>query len=798
MSESNLLLAQKRPRKIYAYTTVGQPGIKVGDTTNDDVNVRIKQGLVSTPNKQYKLLWQDKAITDSGILFRDYQVHNALENRGITRIAGEWFDTDIDTIKSAFLEVKTGVKYEKGRNLSYSMRPEQERAVKQTSEYIKSNPDSKKFLWNAKMRFGKTFASYQLAKEMGWTRILVLTYKPAVEQAWEDDLTSHVDFDGWQFIKGKQGWNNIDDSRPVVWFASYQDIKGRNDTIKDRHNKLYDETWDCIFVDEYHFGAWRDSAKELSDDDGPSNHDSDTLKQISAKFHLYLSGTPFRALSDGEFSEDQVFNWTYADEQLAKNEWESDNNPYEELPQIVMMTYKLPDSIRLAAVNSQTNEFSLNKFFSAKKNNNGEYVFELENKVQLWLDLLRGYTKNINEFNQEKPPFLFEDANLRSNLNHTLWFLPNVSSCKAMERLLRLDNFYNKYKIVRAAGNGAGVGLNALKPVEDAMGDPFETMTITLSCGKLTTGVTVKPWSGVFFLRDVSSPETYFQTGFRAQSPWSLTDDMGNKEIIKERCYIIDFSPNRALSLVSQYSSKLNTNNNVKLEEKVREFINFLPVLCYDGYSLQRLNAADLLDITTFGAASSMMAHRWQSSKMLNLSNQALIKLKNNKELLETIDNIEYFRKLNVKDNINKIISSDESLKKPSSEKDGPSESASPTNDKDSKKFKKELREKLLKLISRIPVFMYITDCRERDLIDVIKNVEPVLFTKVTGLSVNDFDMICKSDILDRDHINSTIIQFHVLERNSINYLNLKSFKSSNMVGGFDKVVSIDEAVRTA
>ena len=807
----SLINYQQKPRKIYAYTVPGQPGIKVGDTTKENVADRVNESLVKTPNQQYTLLWSDWAIADDGRLFRDHQMHQKLAYRGVPRIDGEWFDTDLDTIKSVFMELKTGVRHETGRTNDYPMRPEQSSAVDMTSEYFakynhKLEGRAPHFLWNAKMRFGKTFTAYQLAKKMNWKRVLVLTYKPATEKAWRDDLAQHVDFAGWQFIGGKQSWENIDDSQPVVWFASYQDVLGRDKgkSVKERHERMRQENWDCLIVDEYHFGAWQDSAKELTSADGSDGNPLDGSEDgsleatmpLNVGAYLYLSGTPFRAMASGEFSEDQIFNWSYADEQRAKANWKlaDGENPYTELPQIVMMTYQMPERLREVAMAGEFNEFDLNKFFSAKKNETGEYVFAFENQVQQWLDLLRGVNleQNIADgMDTKRPPLLFEDARLLSSLRHTFWFLPSVASCKAMERLLHADAFFTSYKIVRAAGSDAGIGQEAIEPVERAIGNPFENKSITLSCGKLTTGVTVPAWSGVLFLRNTTSPETYFQTGFRAQSPWKYTDDEGKKFIAKPTCYIFDFAPSRALQLIANYSSSLDVNDGRRAESKVQDFLNFLPVLCYDGYSMQQLKAVELLDIATFGTASTMLAKRWQSARLVDVTNITLEKLLNAPDVLEALEKIESFR--NLRNDVSKVVSSEKALNKTKKEK-GELKPSEKKEAKENQGFKKQLREKLLKFITRIPVFMYLTDYREEKLTDVIRNLEPELFTRVTGLSVRDFNRICEIGVFNSSQMEGAIFQFRRFEDSSLNYAGGNEQSGDDMVGGFDSVVTRDEA----
>ena len=820
---SGILNYQTKPRQIYAYTTSGQKGIKVGDTTKSDVNIRIRQGLVNTPNPQYKIEFVDYAITIDGHLFRDYDVHHALEDLGAKRLkdssgaSTEWFDTDVETVKQAFLTVKHGRRVEKNRTKDYKPREEQKKFIRETESYFRTydaDPQNKKsphYLWNAKMRFGKTFTAYKLAEKMHWNRILVLTYKPATAKQWREDLEEHVDFEGWQFIKsGDYDWDKLDQSKPIVWFASYQDILGHDQgkTVKDKFIKMYGQQWDVMFVDEYHFGAWRDAAKELGqakDDnetempaEGDEEGEIEETMPLNVAHYVYLSGTPFRAIADGEFDENQISNWTYAEEQSMKEKYAgNDNNPYAELPKIVMMTYKMPDKLREVAMQGEFDEFDLNKFFSAKQNEGGEYVFELEDKVQAFLEILHGANIEQNAedgFVAKRPPIPYEDARLLSVLSHTFWLLPNVSSCKAMKRLLERDNFFRQYKIICAAGKEAGMGEDAVIPVEEAISnDPFTTKTITLSCQKLTTGVTVKPWTGVFFLRNITAPETYFQAGFRAQSPWTYVDETGKKEIFKENCYIFDFAPTRAIKLISNYVSGLGVGGNRRPDEQLQEFLHFLPILSYDGYAMQHLDAKAVLDISTFGVGSTMLARRWQSSKLVDVSNVVLEKVLNNQELMDALEKIEDFR--NLRRDMAKVISSEKAISQ--SKKEGKELTEREKNEKkENDGFKKKLREKLLKFLTRVPVFMYLTEFREETLKDVITQLEPELFTRVTGLTVRDFELMCEIGVFNKSKVNEAVYQFRRFEDSSLNYVGgHEEIESMNaMIGGFDAKVTREEA----
>lgn len=825
---------------IYAYELVNVAShkgyLKIGYTERD-VETRVAEQM-HTSAVPYKIGLKASAMRPDGSCFTDHDIHAALKKKGIKQLhAGddknEWFKCDLNTVKAAIIAVRDGFANIENRTQTFKMRPEQTRAVQMTIDYFKKaekdDPDrAPKFLWNAKMRFGKTFAAYELAKRMGFTRVLVLTFKPAVESAWAEDLASHVDFEGWQFISNKDAHGNginIDQAfsmankkKPIVVFGSFQDLLGTNENggIKAKNEFIHTENWDLVVFDEYHFGAWRENAKKLFDnpdeeaeadfdqekykEDEADNAYNETFLPITTAHYLYLSGTPFRAINSGEFIEDQIYNWTYSDEQRAKENWVGSGNPYLSLPRMVMLTYQIPDSIRQIAMNGEFNEFDLNVFFSAKVEK-GEKVenarFTYENEVNKWLQLIRGsyLPSNVDDLKlgqDKRPPMPYSDTRLLHVLNHTLWFLPNVASCWAMYNLLMQDNFFRDYKVIVCAGAKAGIGVAALEPVRNAMGDPLKTKTITLSCGKLTTGVTVKPWTGVFMLRNLKSPETYFQTAFRVQSPWTITDENGNQEIMKQECYVFDFALDRALREISDYSCRLNVNED-NPEKKVAEFINFLPVLAYDGSTMKQISAQDILDIALAGTSATLLARRWESALLVNVDNDTLSRLLKNQKALDALMKIEGFRSLN--QDIETIINKSEKVKKAKEgkEKLTPKEKKELSEEeKEYKSMRKQIQEKLIKFATRIPVFMYLTDYRERTLKDVITQLEPGLFKKVTGLDVPDFEMLCELGVFNASLMNDAIFKFKRYEDSSLSYTGIDKHEGKD-VGGWDTVLKKEE-----
>ncbi len=815
---------------IYAYASTHPDHkglLKIGYTERNAVE-RIAEQFPAgmTP---YTVALIASAMRADGTSFTDREVHRHLKARGIKHQTNEWFRCTVKDVQAAILAVRERTANIEDRTLSFGMRPEQAEAVNRTADYFTKAAKEQQghtphFLWNAKMRFGKTFASYQLAKKMGWKNVLVMTFKPAVVHAWAEDLQQHKDFEGWQFITrdGDLTYEQADKKRPIVCFGSFQDFLQRDRTgaIKAKNEWVHKTKWDCVILDEYHFGAWRENAKGLfgadEEDEGEVHGEftkdeaafDESILPIETKHYLYLSGTPFRALGSGEFIEEQIYNWTYSDEQRAKRDWKGDGtasrNPYAQLPRLVLMTYTLPDDIRRVAEGGEFNEFDLNEFFRAEGEGK-QSTFVHENDVQRWLDLIRGAYRGTTvddlKLGKDRPPYPFSDARLMGLLNHTFWFLPNVASCHAMANLLsaKQNLFYQDFKVVVCAGADAGIGADALPPVLDAMDDPLNSKTITLSCGKLTTGVTVRPWSGMLMLRKCSSPETYFQSAFRVQSPWTLCDENGSEIIVKPECYVFDFAPNRALRQIADYGSRLATDDATP-EQRVADLVGFLPVLAYDGSAMRQLNAEAILDIATAGTSATLLAKRWESVLLVNVDDGTLNRLMNDQKAMNALMAIEGFRNLNT--DLETIINRSEQIKdtkKKLSEGGKASEREKrelTEAEKERKSLRKQVQEKLIKFAARIPVFMYLTDYREQRLKDVITKIEPGLFQKVTGLTTGDFERLVSLGVFNSTLMNDAVWKFRRYEDASLRYMGVSRHRGLD-VGLFDTALSEEDFRRT-
>jgi hypothetical protein len=826
--------------RIYAYTiddAAHKGQLKVGQTTRN-VKQRVAEQVKTAAIKNYTIALDEPAEREDGSFFRDHQVRAALVKKGFENVELEWMRCSLKDVKTVLNELRSGLQFSGTHHETFPMRREQAQAVKLTQAYYLSRWAEDRhavprFLWNAKMRFGKTFTSYQLAKTLGAKRVLVVTFKPAVEDAWRADLENHVEFDGWQYLSKASGSDplQIDPRKPVVYFGSFQDLLGRDfaGNIKAKNEWLHEVRWDLVVFDEYHFGAWRDTAKELfeGEDDATAKKESkleyatdldgvnDDLSLLSEKeteflpiktrAYLYLSGTPFKALATGEFIEEQIFNWTYTDEQRAKETFAIDRpgqwNPYGALPQMRLLTYQMPDELLAIASAGEFDEFDLNAFFEASGQGK-QAQFKHKRDVQKWLDIIRGgYAPNAEEHLKAgtRPPFPYSDTRLLPYLQHSLWFLPNVAACHAMANLLseKHNVFWRDYTVVVAAGASAGIGLDALPPVRKAIGSGFDTKTITLSCGKLTTGVTVPQWASILMMRNLKSPESYFQAAFRVQSPWSIKNPNGDnpheEEVLKPVCFVFDFAPTRALRQLSEYGIGLSPNE-TNPEVAVKDLVSFLPVLAYDGAHMTQIDAGGILDIAMAGTSATLLARKWESALLVNVDNDTLRRIMDNPDAMAAVERIEGWRALG--DNIiETIINKSEKIKALKNKA-----KAGELSDKEKKQLTEEEREyrskrklvqeKLIKFATRIPAFMYLTDYRENTLKDVITKIEPGLFLTVTGLTVNDFHLLVGLKVFNTEQMNQAVFAFRRYEDASLRYTGVESHEGLRHYGLYDTVVA--------
>ena len=598
---------------IYAYNTPGvtyhEGWTKIGYTEKQTVSQRINQ-QAHTIGIKWELAWQDNAMfkDGSGEYFTDREFHTYLESDAkIEREKGtEWFKIDGRDSQNYFnrFSRRDNIKQSEEK-CTYTLRKEQQEAVVMTKEYFEHG--GSEFLWNAKPRFGKTLASYDLICEMGFTKVLIVTNRPSIANSWADDFRRFI---GWRdklcfvsdtdALKDKPGVMTreeytkammpLDDAdlKGMVAFESLQGLKGSVYFGGD-YKKLKwmsDLEFDLLIVDEAQEGV-----DTIKTDRAFSN--------ITRKYTLYLSGTPFKALANEQFAPDQIFNWSYADEQEAKKNWDKDDyNPYEALPRLTMYTYQLSNMIydKIQKGMELPDEegsvdfaFDLNEFFIT--NESGKLIHEEE--IRKFLHALS---------TQKRYPF--STPELREELSHTLWILNRVSSAKALAKLLKEDAVFGEYHVVLAAGDGK---LDAEEESESSYNKVKAAIaeydkTITLSVGQLTVGVTVPEWSGVLMLCNMKSPSSYMQAAFRAQNPCILTRN--GQRYRKETAYIFDFDPARTLIIFDEFANNLSPDTvsgrgtGVERKDNIKRLLNFFPVLGEDEEgTMEELDAAAVLSI---------------------------------------------------------------------------------------------------------------------------------------------------------------------------------------------------------
>lgn len=632
---------------IYAYTTPEvkrhEGWTKIGYTDSQSVKDRIAQ-QTHTADIEYKLLWEDNAIykDGSGESFTDHDFHRYLTDKAHVerKPKTEWFHIDKDESRELFDKFASrdysDVQTEDKDHSTYTLRKEQNEAVTMTEAYFKSHGKGAEFLWNAKPRFGKTLSTYDLVRRMNLTNVLVVTNRPSIANSWFDDFKKFI---GWQtdykFVSDNDALKNKDtlsrkefiklldhgDYKQIA-FESLQGLKGsvyfggdynKLEWIKDLH-------WDLLVIDEAHEGVDTYRADKAFD-------------KIDRKYTLYLTGTPFKALAEGKFGEGQIFNWSYADEQRSKENWDSTNedgsNPYEVMPKLNMFTYQMSEimtekaeqKVDLSNGDQADPAFDLNEFFRVKSN--GEFVYDED--VDRFLDAL---TSN------EKYPF--STPLLRQKLAHTFWLLNRVDSTKALAKKLRNHPVFGKYDIIVAAGDGKvdDDQLNedqldqaneksydrVIKAINDVeSGNSKYVGTITLSVGQLTTGVTIKPWTGVLMLSNMKSPAQYIQAAFRAQNPYKVR--RGKDIYQKQNSYVFDFDPARTLTIFDDFANNLKQTTAggrgtaEEHKKNIRELLNFFPVIGEDeDGKMVELDAKQIMSIPRHLKSNEVVRHGFMSN----------------------------------------------------------------------------------------------------------------------------------------------------------------------------------------
>jgi len=624
--------------QIYAYTLPEVPNhneyIKVGETSRV-VEKRISE-QTGTAGLNPKILFTKLAKKSDGIWFHDKELHrffrlNNIDKKNFNGTADEWFyfngtPEKAEELTDKFINKDYDEVQISDHQIDYILRNEQSKAVEVTKAYIDSKENPREFLWNAKPRFGKTLTTYDLARKLNAANILIVTNRPAIANSWFDDFQKFV---AWQepnmkfvseadalkekALSRKEFLNVMEEDSSQVAFISLQDLKGAafaggGYEKLDWVGKLH---WDLLVIDEAHEGV--DTAKT-----------DKAFDRIDRDFTLHLSGTPFKALADNKFNEDQIFNWSYVDEQEAKENWDYivASNPYENLPTLSLFTYQMSEVIEGQAKEGLTLDddknvdfaFDLNEFFKTK----GEGKFEHEYDV--W-----NFLNNLSD-----GKFPFATTQHREELAHTFWLLPRVASAKALEKILRDHPVFSEYKVILAAGDGIsipdednleedGTDIKSNEKSFDKVRQAIKEndKTITLSVGQLTTGVTIPEWSAVIMLNNIKSPSLYFQAGFRAQNPYEFVKN--GQLYRKENAYIFDFAPERTLQLFDEFAINLSGEKKKPTDEqrkkKIKEFLNFFPVIGEDETGeMKELDATEVLKIPNNIKATEVVKRGFMSN----------------------------------------------------------------------------------------------------------------------------------------------------------------------------------------
>ncbi|MYL41235.1 Eco57I restriction-modification methylase domain-containing protein [Virgibacillus salexigens] len=611
--------------------------LKIGDTTfkgdsedNESIEKAVRSRIdqyTKTADIDYNLLYFELAITREGKPFRDYDVHNILKRSGIKVDKGsrgtEWFNIDLPTAIKAIEAVKDGQSSLGSMKVheyftGISFRPEQEKAIKETLKSIQKGKD--RMLWNAKMRFGKTVSALELIRRAKFKKTIIITHRPVVSDGWFEDF-------GKIFLQNKYNYGSKtrgetieglqESDKPFIYFSSMQDLRGSSliGGDFDKNEFIFETTWDCVIIDEAHEG----NKTELAD----SVH-----QNIKRSFTLALSGTPFNLFEDYEGEED-IYTWDYVMEQKAKYEWEENNfgdsNPYANLPKLSMFTYQLDKDFNVQRyIDVEDKAFNFREFFRTYSaddpNTSRRNKFVHEEDIWKFLNLI----SRKDEFANHETNFPFSTEYYRENLKNTLWLVPGVSEARALTELMRKHDIFGSFKIVNVAGSGDedSESNDALEKVKAAIGeDPDNSYTITITCGRLTTGVSVPGWTGVLMLSNTTSPSTYLQTAFRVQTP----ADIGGK--VKTECYVFDFAPDRTLKMVAQAAS-LNTKagsiNSPKQKEAMNTFLNYCSVISMNDGRMDTLNVEHMLRQLKKAAIDRVVTTGFDD---MNLYNDELLKL---------------------------------------------------------------------------------------------------------------------------------------------------------------------------
>lgn len=700
---------------IYVYTTETYRSFrnwrKVGMTKQESAEVRVSQ-QDGTSNPEPLIIEKVFEVDD---WISDHTIHAELVKMGKMRVRmdkdREWFECSVEDVATAINSIKYGV----SRPHSWDLRPEQQECVNKCVTHFKNG--GTKFLINAKMRYGKTSTSYDIIRDYGAKRCLVLTYKPSVDASWREDLETHVKYEGWKYYSAKEDFSNenpitlsednelfeFDGYDVEIIFGSFQDA---NEFTKAKWKKALEYHYDIIVIDEMHYGSNTERAKQ-------------TLSQFNYDKVLYVSGTPLKALLSGEFLDEEIYTWGYADEQ-EKRKAEKDNNweteVYRWLPVMNFLTYEVSEEAKqLTKCYTDDEGFTMTKMFGSE---DGE-TFVDESAVKLFLDQVFGIGVR-----KTKSPVRTKAV------DHMLWVLPpNVASATAMSNMLK-QRVGNEYEIINVAGDN----VRSLTKVKQLIERNEKTITVT--CGRFNTGVTVREWDMIVMLDDTRAPETYFQTIFRGGSPDSKRQ--------KEEFFVVDFNPQRCLEMIYEYAD-IVAKKDQSTQDAVREFIEFAPILDHSGNTPVQVDAAVVLNLM---AETGGYAERFGSTHMFNWS-----------KLDDFADKFYGIDAESQNKNTSTIGTSD--LERG---KNYTSNSVKTKKQIDEeRKAEKEKRLRVQTAFRRLPTYLFLEEEKIDSVEDILYTNNTELFQDTIGLTIEDFRDIC-SGLIKTDRLNRCIMAYNQIE----------------------------------
>jgi len=690
---------------IYIYTTETYRTFrnwrKIGQTHQESADIRVSQ-QDGTSNPEPLIIEEVIRVED---WISDHTIHAELQKMGKLRVRmdkeREWFECSVEDVKTAINNICYGI----SRPNNFPMRDEQKACCDQAVQHFLNGGD--KFLINAKMRFGKTFVSYQVIKELALKRVLVITYKPAVDSSWREDMETHVDFDGWVYKSAKEFSSEnpikLDSNNVEILFTSFQDF---NDFNKAKWDLAKNYHYDMIIIDEMHYGSKTERAQE-------------SLKNLSYDRILYVSGTPLKALMGGEFLDEEIYTWGYADEQ-AKRKLEQENNweteIYRWLPVMKFHTFEVSEEAKkLTTCYSEEEGFTMTKMFGS---NDGETFID-ESAVKLFLDQVFG----IGVRKDNSP--------IRSHaVDHMLFVMPpNVKSATVMSKMLE-SRVGNNYKIINVAGDN----VRKLEEVKEYIRRNDKSITVT--CGRFNTGVTVPEWDMVIMLDDTRAPETYFQTIFRCQSP--------DKQRGKELCSVVDFNPQRCLEMIYEFVD-ITAKKGKSTQQALRDFLEFAPVLDHSGNKPVEINVNDVLNMM---AETGGYAARFGSSIMLNWT------------MLNDVADKFFGINLDSSTKINSKIS-DNGLEK-GKNFDSTGTKSKAEQDEEEQAIR-ELKQRVITMMRRLPTYLFLEKEKIENVKDIVYNNNDELFYDTVGISIESFNKLC-SGFIKTDRLDRAIMAYNQIE----------------------------------